>query len=410
MRRLAIITVAWAISFAGCSRAVGPPAVPSALDDLRFARPGAAGFKVLYSFDKANGGGITPVTNLIGVGGMLYGTTLAGGGSAACTNGCGTFFSLTKTGVEKPIYNFGSYSGDGANPAQQLAEIGGTFYGTTERGGSNTACPHGCGAVFSVTSAGKESVIYSFGSYKGDALTPKAGLINVHGTLYGTTSAGGAQDAGTLFTITPAGHETVIYSFGSYKHDGLVPEAERTELGGRLYGTTLKGGQYGKGTAFRAQFNGNEVTVHSFGHGTDGRYPRSRLIFVQQTFYGTTIEGGKYNGGTVFALAPNGIEGLLYQFGKGKDGQNPEAGLTPRTGTFVTFYGTTANGGTGGKGTIFSVSGVGAENVLHDFAGSDGSQPFSHLFLDKKTLFGTTPYGGAGSCSGGCGVAFAYGL
>ena len=417
MRRLAIYTVGCAIALAGCSRAVGPPPVPTAFSPQAFgsrispfARPDASGFRLLFSFDKANGGGITPVTNLIGVKGMLYGTTLAGGGSSACTKGCGTVFSMTTGGVQKPLYNFGSYSGDGASPTQQLAEINGTFYGTTEGGGTSTVCPHGCGAVFSLTAAGKESVIYSFGSYKDDGLTPRSGLIAIHGTLYGTTSAGGGADGGTLFTITPSGHETVIYSFGSYKGDGLKPAAELTEVGNTLYGTTLKGGQYGKGAAFRAQLSGKEVTIHSFGHGIDGAYPRSRLIFVQQAFYGTTIEGGKYKRGTLFVLSPNGIEGLLYQFGKGKDAAEPEAGLTAHIGTFITFYGTTAKGGAAGKGTVFSVNGVGSEAVLHSFAGGDGSEPFSHLYLDKKTLYGTTAYGGTGSCTGGCGTAFAYQL
>lgn len=416
MRRLAIYTVGCAIALAACSRAVGPPAVPTAFSPQALApgvsplvRPDASNFRLLFSFDKANGGGITPVTNLIEVNGSFYGTTVAGGGSSACAGGCGTVFSMT-AGAQKPLYSFGSYSGDGRSPTQQLAEINGTFYGTTEAGGTSTACPHGCGTVFSLTAAGQESVIYSFGSYKGDGMTPRAGLINVHGTLYGTTSAGGGANGGTLFTITPSGQEGVIYSFGSYKGDGLVPAAELTQVGSTLYGTTLKGGQYGKGTAFRARLSGKEITLHSFGHGIDGAYPRSRMIFVQQAFYGTTIEGGKYRGGTLFVLSPNGIEGLLYQFGKGKDAAEPEAGLTARVGAFITFYGTTAKGGANGKGTVFSVNGVGSEAVLHSFAGNDGSEPFSHLFLDKKVLYGTTAYGGAGGCAGGCGTAFAYQL
>ncbi len=421
-----MITVACAISLAGCSRAGGPPAVPVAFapsgtggadarDTLALTRPDAAGFQLLYSFDKSNGGGINPFTNLSIVGGALYGTTSYGGGSSACPSGCGTVFSMTTGGAEKGVYNFGSYAGDGMYPTQQLAEIGGTFYGTTEEGGSSAACTHGCGTVFSLTPAGKEQVLYSFGSYKGDALAPRAGLIDVDGTLYGTTSAGGAQNAGTLFKIATSGQEQVIYSFGSYKHDGLFPAAELTEVGDKLYGTTLKGGIYRGGTAFRAELSGKELTLHSFGAGADGKFPRSRLLFAQQAFYGTTIEGGKHNGGTVFVLSSNGIEGVLYQFGKNsKDGKNPEAGLTAKSGTFVTLYGTTANGGQDGKGTIFSVNTVGAESVLHNFNGNDGSQPYSHLNLYKALLYGTTAYGGAGSCTGphgaGCGTAFDYKL
>ena len=47
---------------------------------------------------------------------------------------------------------------------------------------------------------------------------PMAGLINFNGTLYGTTMSGGANcsssgGCGTVFTITTSGAETVLYSF-----------------------------------------------------------------------------------------------------------------------------------------------------------------------------------------------------
>ncbi len=61
---------------------------------------------------------------------------------------------------------------------------------------------HGCGTVFSITTSGKETVLYSFGAPK-DGKYPYAGLINVNGTLYGTTTAGGAKDAGTVFSLSP---------------------------------------------------------------------------------------------------------------------------------------------------------------------------------------------------------------
>jgi len=45
-------------------------------------------------------------------------------------------------------------------------------------------------------------VLYSFGS-SGDGALPRAGLINVKGTLYGTTEVGGASGYGTVFSVSP---------------------------------------------------------------------------------------------------------------------------------------------------------------------------------------------------------------
>ncbi|MGB6518854.1 MAG: choice-of-anchor tandem repeat GloVer-containing protein [Candidatus Cybelea sp.] len=61
----------------------------------------------------------------------------------------------------------------------------------------------GSGTVFSVTPSGTESVLYSFKAASGDGRRPEAGLINVKGTFYGTTSVGGATGGGTVFSLTP---------------------------------------------------------------------------------------------------------------------------------------------------------------------------------------------------------------
>jgi uncharacterized repeat protein (TIGR03803 family) len=63
----------------------------------------------------------------------------------------------------------------------------------------------GYGTVFSLTKAGKERVLYSFGPHP-DGEYPETSLINVNGTMYGTTAAGGAYPyggAGTVFRISP---------------------------------------------------------------------------------------------------------------------------------------------------------------------------------------------------------------
>jgi uncharacterized repeat protein (TIGR03803 family) len=76
--------------------------------------------------------------------------------------------------------------------------MNGTLYGTTSMGGA-----HGEGTIFSMTLSGNEKMLYSFGSSNSDGLHPYASLIDVNGTLYGTTSGGGAYGNGTVFALTP---------------------------------------------------------------------------------------------------------------------------------------------------------------------------------------------------------------
>jgi uncharacterized repeat protein (TIGR03803 family) len=57
--------------------------------------------------------------------------------------------------------------------------------------------------VFKLDATGKETVLYSFAG-GADGAYPSAGLVrDAVGNLYGTTSAGGASDHGTVFKLAP---------------------------------------------------------------------------------------------------------------------------------------------------------------------------------------------------------------
>src|SRR5580704_238438 len=118
------------------------------------------------------------------------------------------------------LHSFGPLP-DGAQPYAGLIDVKGTLYGTTFTGGSN-GCGTGyiCGTVFSITTTGVEQVLYNFTGSSGEY--PMAGLIDVNGTLYGTTFGGGMYDAGTVFTISTAGAEQALYSFTGGS-DGSLP-------------------------------------------------------------------------------------------------------------------------------------------------------------------------------------------
>jgi uncharacterized repeat protein (TIGR03803 family) len=324
----------------------------------------------------------------------------------------------------KVLYSFGA-APDGNNPVASLIHVGGTLYGTTEYGGlysQGSYYTYGCGGtIFSITTAGTEKVLQSF-CHGYDGAQPLAGLINVKGVLYGTTSSGGTHDWGTIFSVTPSGAETVLHNF-SGKRDGGDPTGALIDVGGKLYGTTRGGGadkvRSGKGTVFTITTGGTEKVLHRFSGTPDGERPYADLVSVGGRLYGTTAFGGAYGDGTVFTITTRGAEKVLYSFKGSPDGELPVAGLVDVGGA---LYGTTAAGGaytscsragcgtvvcTGGCGTVYSITPSGNETVLHSFGkGGDGIDPIGSLIAVRGTLYGTTSEGGADTCSFGCGTVF----
>jgi uncharacterized repeat protein (TIGR03803 family) len=242
--RSALRSFVAAAILAGCGGSQPPiGAMPQTTTERTRARPA---YSVLYSFKGGSGDGETPYAGLVNVNGTLYGTTGYGGGSGCYSGqGCGTVFSVTRSGTEHVLYSFGGYPYDAASPYAGLTNVNGTLYGTTRDGGGSGCY---CGTVFSVTRSGKEHVLYSF-KRGNDGKNPVAGLIDVNGTLYSTTTSGGAYGYGTVFSITMSGKETVLHSFGA-SGDGADPFAGLINVDGTLYGTTYGGGANGYGTVY----------------------------------------------------------------------------------------------------------------------------------------------------------------
>ena len=137
----------------------------------------------------------------------------------------------------------------------------------------------------------------------------RGGLLNVNGVLYGTTEYGGAHGqansdtGGTVFSIKTSGHEKVLHSFGKGS-DGAMPAAGLIDVNGTIYGTTFYGGTQNGGTVFSITTSGTEKVLHNFGKGKDGTEPAAALTNVNGTLYGTTYVGGAHGDGTVFSLKP----------------------------------------------------------------------------------------------------------
>ncbi|MBV9569754.1 MAG: hypothetical protein JO056_00750 [Alphaproteobacteria bacterium] len=316
-------------------------------------------FKTVYAF---TGGpdGSHPISHMIYVKKKLYGTAYEGG-----TNGRGTVFSVNpKTGSMQTLHIFAGGQ-DGQHPVGDLAYLYGRLYGTTETGGGNGNCPQSCGTIYVVeTNSGLEAVLVAFGgSQQHDGAYPQAGLTELDGVFYGTTSRGGEADVGTAFSYDL--EQATYTKFDDFlgAPDSSQPFAGLTTPG--LYGTTYYGGSGDCGTAFYTTTGFGHFILHSFACGFDSAHPQGPLLSIKKNLYGTATAGGGTgcggNGcGTVFRLkAKNGAETILHAFGGAPDGSYPETNLVEVNGV---LYGITLNGGTSdgcgaaGCGTIFAVN------------------------------------------------------
>jgi uncharacterized repeat protein (TIGR03803 family) len=242
------------------------------------------------------------------------------------------------------------------------------------------------------------------------------------GNLYGTTQVGGTgAGGGTVFTVTPEGTLTTLYSFcvSGLCTDGTQPQAGLLQAtDGNFYGTTItgdEGGQVIGGTVFKVTPTGKLTTLHVFDSINDGSYPRGTLVEATDgNFYGTTGGGGTAECpsggcGTIFKITPQGMLTTLHAFDY-IDGDEPIAGLIQAADG--NFYGTTNYGGSSSKcaagcGTVFRMSVSGSLTTLHSFANTDGSNPQGLLAQAANgNFYGTTRDGGNSGCNFGCGTIF----
>jgi uncharacterized repeat protein (TIGR03803 family) len=267
--------------------------------------------KVLYAFAGGSDGAYPDAGVVADKKGNLYGTTADGGGGTQCIvqfGGCGTVFRVNPRGRETVLYAFSGGS-DGANPLAGLViDRAGNLFGTTAYGGNLAACNQGaspgCGAVFEIAADGTEKTLYAFNGGN-DGWSPVAGLIeDKSGNLYGTTEAGGSTTAcsgvgcGIVFKIAPDGSETILYDFTG-SNDGAHPAAGLLrDKKGNLYGTTLAGGSAGEGTVFRLSASGALSVLNTFTG--QGNAPVANLLAgPNRLLYGTTEYGID---GTVFQV------------------------------------------------------------------------------------------------------------
>jgi hypothetical protein len=422
-------------------------------------------YALVYSFHGPPDGYV-PAGGLVFDGsGHLYGVSNYGGVTAHGCNGsvgCGTFFSYDPSSHQETVlYSFGRTRGDGQLP-NSLLFYDGSFYGTTQDGGTNASL----GTVFKITSpassGGKwqETILHRFHGSPNDAASPAELAVDTSGAIYGVGGNGGAvtkcfQGCGAIFKLSrPASgkgawREKILYSFAG-PPDGEAPSSLILAVNGTLYGETAAGGrstacgnERGCGTVFALtpsrHSQWSETIVHSFKPtkaNADGEFPFGGLVRKSNgSLYGVTTYGGllqrchtqgyPWSGcGTFFRLQPapgkRGVwnETILYRFaGTADSAAAPDSIASEPRG----FYGTTVRGGNGncdggGRcGTLFELipsrrDTHWTESIVHAFSGgsNDGWDPSGAVVADRKGLYGLTMYGGSGPCPMGCGTIYDY--
>ena len=263
---------------------------------------------VLHSFAGGVDGANPAAALFVGQGGMLYGTTEYGG-TGACSDsqgvGCGTVFQITEGGVEAVLYSFQGGNDGWVPNAGVIQASSGDLYGTTNSGGAFNS-----GIVFHLTLSGVENVLHTFNS-EVDGSAPGGLVEGNDGNFYATEGA----SLGGVFKITPAGVFTLLYLFGTNPNDAAFPIGTLTKAtNGVFFGTAPFGGLNGFGAVFSITPTGAESLVYSFTGGADGSKPDSTLLLKEGIIYGTTPLGGTNGFGTIFAMTKQGVETTLYTF------------------------------------------------------------------------------------------------
>jgi uncharacterized repeat protein (TIGR03803 family) len=321
-------------------------------------------------------------------------------------------------------------SADGGQPLAGLILISNTLYGTTFQGGTN-----GNGLVYALNTDGSGyRILHQFSqlfSIQGsgehptnsDGASPRGGLSCLGNTLFGTTSQGGFNENGTLFSLNLGGTNfSTVYSFvgPTQSWQGLdSPIGDQVPVGSTFYGTTSLGYD-SLGGVYSVDTNGNFNPIYSF---TDrianGDGPTGGLALLGNALYGMTVSGGSQGNGNIITVLTNGSAFTeLYSFptyawdsaigvGTNFNGYNPVGQLVA---VGNKLFGMTEYGGINGVGTLFSINSDGSGfTVLHAFSAPgtsntniDGANPLTDLIAVGTKLYGSTPYGGAN----GNGVVF----
>jgi uncharacterized repeat protein (TIGR03803 family) len=364
----------------------------------------------VHNFQVADG--VHPRDSMVvGPDGAFYGTHWLGG--AAGCNG-GTVFRFDPAVVAYSVLHEFScldQSGRNSDGYRSVAPVSfgpdGRLYLTTQAGGTggNPIRP-AVGVLASMRPDGSDyRVEHMFGTVIGphggyaDGVNPFGGLVWSGTVAYGTVSDGIYRWDGTT--------ATVIYTFSALVRttlpDGTTTPTNYDGAGcygsptmgadGLLYGYTLFGGAWGRGTVFALDPNLDPVThlahltklydvpEYTFTGNTDNTPGGTSILASDGAMYLATAYGGARGTGMILRVAPDHTVSVIHEFDTYPYGPGGALSL----GTLAEgvadglLYGTTFYGGNmGGQGTVYRISKDGSQfDVLWAFGPNahDGTKP-----------------------------------
>lgn len=312
----------------------------------------------------------------------------------------GSVFKLGPDGSLTTLYQFQATTPDTqdkANPTILIGAADGDLYGAT----APKAVGDLNGMIFRLTPSGIFTPLYRFQDGKGTHATSliQAADGNFYGTAAGDSSGGffnhppAMHNPGIFFRLTPAGVFTTLYSF-SGGADGSLPNAVTQGQDGNFYGSTQYGPESppnvftGFGKIFKITPAGAQTILYTFTGGSDGGHPGKVIQGGDGNLYGIatypTIA-------TVFKVTPAGVRNTLYRF-EGNNGSGPSQ-LIPSTDGNV--YGTTQNGGIPQAGSIFGINPAGQVTTYIFDGAATGGQPSQVFEGEEHNLYGASEVGGA---------------
>jgi uncharacterized repeat protein (TIGR03803 family) len=338
-------------------------------------------YSVVYEFGAGDPSGTSIVGLVQATNGRLYGTTQAGG-----SGGSGTVFELDLSGNYSLLHEF--EASEGTYPQAGLIQgSDGGFYGTTVNGGS-----YGNGTVYKLDAFGEVDFLYSFNpaltEYTGNSYSEL--FQGSDGSFYGTLS-GSTGSKGSVFKLDPSLNFSLLHNFdddgdsgGKWPYSGLIQGGD-----GSLYGTTSYGGSNDAGTVFKIDSSGNFSVLHEFDPVSDGGSPDNLVLGSDGNIYGTSssVQNNALFS-VVFKLTPLGNFSIFHEFDQTSEGSAPSALIHGNDGN---FYGATYIGGSYGFGTVFRIDVSGNYSVLHEF--EEGGNIVRTLIQGKDgNFYGTVSY------------------
>jgi uncharacterized repeat protein (TIGR03803 family) len=313
-------------------------------------------------------------------------------------------FEVVKgSGIVTTLASFNGTNGDKPQ-AGVILDGSGDLFGTTSAGGASND-----GTIFEVKKGtGTITVLASFNGTNGaNSATPL--VLDSAGNLFGLTVYGGigytgtnSSGYGTVFEL-PSGSSTITSLAKFNGTNGAGPTGHLAmDAAGNLFGATDAGGPAGDGTVFEvAKASGSITTLASF-NTTNGAYTLSGVaVDTSGNLFGTTAQGGGYGDGTVFEVQKGSATITTLGTFNGTNGTDPNnnSGVVVDSGGNV--FGTASAGGASNDGTVIEVQkGSGVITPVAVFTGTNGADPMASLLPDSSgNLFGTT-FGAGASNSG----------